>query len=33
MEVSKKRNQIFQYLEAIGILMVIDDHTVVDCLD
>lgn len=23
----KKRNQIFQYLEAIGILMVIDDHT------
>lgn len=27
MEASKKRNQIFQYLEAIGILMVIDDHT------
>jgi len=23
----KKRNQVFQYLEAIGILMVIDDHT------
>lgn len=22
-----KRNQVFQYLEAIGILMVIDDHT------
>lgn len=27
MEKAKKRNQIFQYLEAIGILMVIDDHT------
>lgn len=27
MSVAKKRNQIFQYMEAIGILMVIDDHT------